>query len=197
MAKGFRKKRSPILALTAPAGIAYTDSQEAETLANSLENHFQLNDIHNPDLDNQHMRVVDRFFINDNNFNDTSPPNYKPSELINYIKKMKIMKAPGRDSVENRHSCTNPQTRERSDVGDLPSSNISTPRPQQPGFRANLSTSHQLLRVVEYVKSRFVENKSTGAVFLDIQTAFDRVWHSGLLYKLIRIDIVPPIEFKS
>ncbi|GFX55587.1 RNA-directed DNA polymerase from mobile element jockey [Trichonephila clavipes] len=53
--------------------------------------------------------------------------------------------------------------------------------PQQHGFRAGLSTSHQLLRVVEYIKSGFQNRKSTGAVFLDIQKAFDRVWHVGLL----------------
>ncbi|GFV59387.1 hypothetical protein TNCV_4633631 [Trichonephila clavipes] len=93
MTKGFRKKRSLILVLTGPAGIAYTDAQKAETLANSLENQFQLNDIINLDLDNQHMRLVDKFFINDNNFDD-SPTNTKPSELINYIKKMKIKKKP-------------------------------------------------------------------------------------------------------
>ncbi|GFX36726.1 hypothetical protein TNCV_1543301 [Trichonephila clavipes] len=49
MAKGFRKKRSPISDLTGPTGIAYTDTQKAERLANSLENQFQLNDIQNPD----------------------------------------------------------------------------------------------------------------------------------------------------
>ncbi|GFW25891.1 RNA-directed DNA polymerase from mobile element jockey [Trichonephila clavipes] len=54
--------------------------------------------------------------------------------------------------------------------------------PQQHGFRANLSTSHQLLRVVEYVKTGFAENKSTEAVFLDLQKVFERVWHAGLLY---------------
>ncbi|GFT04060.1 probable RNA-directed DNA polymerase from transposon X-element [Trichonephila clavipes] len=101
MAKGFRKKRSPISALTGPTGIAYTDTQKAETLANSLENQFQLNDIQNPDSDNQHMRPVDRFFINDNNFVDT-PINTKPSELLTYIKKMKIKKAPGRDQITNK-----------------------------------------------------------------------------------------------
>ncbi|GFV92328.1 RNA-directed DNA polymerase from mobile element jockey [Trichonephila clavipes] len=46
--------------------------------------------------------------------------------------------------------------------------------PQQHGFRANLSTSHQLLRVVEYIKTGFANKKSTGAVFLDIQKAFDK-----------------------
>ncbi|GFV42888.1 hypothetical protein TNCV_2593361 [Trichonephila clavipes] len=36
MAKGFRKKGSSISSLTCPTGIAYTDTQKAETLANSL-----------------------------------------------------------------------------------------------------------------------------------------------------------------
>ncbi|GFU89693.1 RNA-directed DNA polymerase from mobile element jockey [Trichonephila clavipes] len=64
---------------------------------------------------------------------------------------------------------------------------------QQHGFRPQLSTSHQLLRVVEYSKSGFKEKKCTGAVFLDIQKAFDRVWHTGLLYKLIKINSPPQL----
>ncbi|GFV25528.1 RNA-directed DNA polymerase from mobile element jockey [Trichonephila clavipes] len=63
--------------------------------------------------------------------------------------------------------------------------------PQQHGFRVGLSTSHQLLRVVGYIKAGFQNRKSTGAVFLDIQKAFDRVWHVGLLYKLIKINTPP------
>ncbi|GFS93349.1 RNA-directed DNA polymerase from mobile element jockey [Trichonephila clavipes] len=63
--------------------------------------------------------------------------------------------------------------------------------PQQHSFRAGLSTSHHLLRVVEYIKTGFQNRKSTGAVFLDIQKAFDRVWHVGLLYKLIQINTPP------
>ncbi|GFW88418.1 zinc finger MYM-type protein 6 [Trichonephila clavipes] len=64
---------------------------------------------------------------------------------------------------------------------------------QQHGFRPRLSTSHQLLRVVEYIKTVFKDDKYTGAIFLDIQKAFDRVWHVGLLYKLIKINTPPPL----
>ncbi|GFX22191.1 RNA-directed DNA polymerase from mobile element jockey [Trichonephila clavipes] len=46
---------------------------------------------------------------------------------------------------------------------------------QQHAFRANLSTSHQLLHAVEYIKTGFANKKSTGAVFLDVEKAFDRV----------------------
>ncbi|GFQ95699.1 hypothetical protein TNCT_523551 [Trichonephila clavata] len=53
-AKGFRKKRSPISALTGRAGIAYSDTDKAETLADSLENQFQLNNITNITSDNNH-----------------------------------------------------------------------------------------------------------------------------------------------
>ncbi|GFV75968.1 putative RNA-directed DNA polymerase from transposon BS [Trichonephila clavipes] len=52
---------------------------------------------------------------------------------------------------------------------------------QQHGFRPQLSTSHQLLRVVEYAKSGFKEKKCTGAVFLDIQKAFDRALNRRLI----------------
>ncbi|GFS91128.1 probable RNA-directed DNA polymerase from transposon X-element [Trichonephila clavipes] len=46
--------------------------------------------------------------------------------------------------------------------------------PEHHGFRPRLSTSHQLLRLVEYIKDRIDRNQYTAAVFLDIQKAFDR-----------------------
>ncbi|GFS97291.1 RNA-directed DNA polymerase from mobile element jockey [Trichonephila clavipes] len=73
----------------------------------------------------------------------------------------------------------------------LERNNILTP--EQHGFRPRLSTSHQLLRVVEYIKDATDRNQYTAAVFLDIQKAFDRVWHTGLLYKLIKYKIPPPL----
>ncbi|KAL1137894.1 hypothetical protein AAG570_009589 [Ranatra chinensis] len=62
-------------------------------------------------------------------------------------------------------------------------------RPEQCGFRNQHSTSHQLLRVVESITRGFNEHRSTGALFIDIEKAFDRVWHEGLLYKLIKLGI--------
>ncbi|GFT83620.1 probable RNA-directed DNA polymerase from transposon X-element [Trichonephila clavipes] len=64
--------------------------------------------------------------------------------------------------------------------------------PEQHGFRPRLSTTHQLLRVVEYIKDGIDRHQYTAAVFLDIQKAFDRVWHTGLLFKLIMYKIPPP-----
>ncbi|GBO39452.1 RNA-directed DNA polymerase from mobile element jockey [Araneus ventricosus] len=58
--------------------------------------------------------------------------------------------------------------------------------PEQFGFRKNLSTTHQLLRVTEYIQEGLNNKLKTGAVFLDIQKAFDRVWQDGLIHKLIK-----------
>ena len=56
---------------------------------------------------------------------------------------------------------------------------------EQFGFRTGHSTSLQLLRVVNQIKQNFNYKKSTGFLSLDVEKAFDRVWHNGLLYKLI------------
>ncbi|GFU16060.1 RNA-directed DNA polymerase from mobile element jockey [Trichonephila clavipes] len=101
MTKGFKKKRSPISALKGNTGIAYTDEEKAETLANSLESQFQLNNISNPTQDNNHIRLVTRFFNNENNFDD-SPSITKPSEIVQIINNFKIKKAPGREGITNK-----------------------------------------------------------------------------------------------
>ncbi|GFW81460.1 probable RNA-directed DNA polymerase from transposon X-element [Trichonephila clavipes] len=67
--------------------------------------------------------------------------------------------------------------------------------PEQHGFRPRLSTSHQLLRVVEFIKEGNNKDECTAAVFLDIQKAFDRVWHTGLLFKLITYKIPPTLIY--
>ncbi|GFV82572.1 probable RNA-directed DNA polymerase from transposon BS [Trichonephila clavipes] len=65
--------------------------------------------------------------------------------------------------------------------------------PNQYGFTTNLSTLHPLLRLTEHISEGFQKKKSTGAVFLDIQKAFDRVWINGLTFKLISYNIPPPM----
>jgi hypothetical protein len=56
------------------------------------------------------------------------------------------------------------------------------------GFRAAHSASHQLNRVVRHVKNnRNIQPRprSTGMILLDVEKAFDSVWHEALLHKLI------------
>ncbi|GFW27256.1 RNA-directed DNA polymerase from mobile element jockey [Trichonephila clavipes] len=144
-----------------------------------------------------------------------------PSEVLNYIKKAQIRRAPGREGITNKilrnltlpviFQITNiisnifvtghfPESWKHASVIPIlkpgkPRSAADSYRPisllpvlsklaerlilsrlndflatnkilisQQHGFRPQLSTSHQLLRVVEYAKSGF-KKKCTGAVF--------------------------------
>ncbi|GFX51505.1 probable RNA-directed DNA polymerase from transposon X-element [Trichonephila clavipes] len=67
--------------------------------------------------------------------------------------------------------------------------------PNQYGFTNKLSILHLLLNLTEAISEGFQSKKSTGAVFLDIQKAFDRVWLTGLTNKLINYNLPPPFIF--
>lgn len=60
---------------------------------------------------------------------------------------------------------------------------------EQFGFRAKHSSNHQVLRLTEMITKGFNEKRVTAAVFLDVAQAFDRVWHEGLLAKMISMDV--------
>lgn len=60
---------------------------------------------------------------------------------------------------------------------------------QQFGFRQQHSTSHQILRVVNHIKSNWIHRRSTGMVLFDIEKAFDSVWYEGLIFKLNKFDV--------
>ncbi|GBM16645.1 RNA-directed DNA polymerase from mobile element jockey [Araneus ventricosus] len=60
---------------------------------------------------------------------------------------------------------------------------------EQFGFRKKLSTNHQLVRVTELIHDGFEKSETTGALFLDIAKAFDKIWHDGLLLKLMRLGV--------
>jgi hypothetical protein len=55
------------------------------------------------------------------------------------------------------------------------------------GFRARHSTTLQCMRLTDHVTVNF-DKMSTAAVFLDIEKAFDTTWHTGLLYKLSKLE---------
>ncbi|PNF22596.1 hypothetical protein B7P43_G12673 [Cryptotermes secundus] len=56
------------------------------------------------------------------------------------------------------------------------------------GFRARHSTTLQCMRLADHVTLNFNNKMSTAAVFLDIEKAFDTTWHSGLLFKLSKLE---------
>lgn len=58
--------------------------------------------------------------------------------------------------------------------------------PDQFRFRRGHSTTHQLLRVTEYISDSIYNKRYAAAVFLDVAKAFDTVWHSRPIYKLIK-----------
>ncbi|GFX24725.1 RNA-directed DNA polymerase from mobile element jockey [Trichonephila clavipes] len=51
----------------------------------------------------------------------------------------------------------------------------------QHGFRSETSTNHQLLRLTNRVMNGFNSGDTTGG-------AFDRVWHDGLIFKMIKLN---------
>ncbi|GFU03253.1 probable RNA-directed DNA polymerase from transposon X-element [Trichonephila clavipes] len=246
-ARAFRKKATPISALNGPNGVALSDTNKTDLIAKSLESQFQLNNIQNPQKDHIISNIVETYITDHTNNTDPIPPAL-PSEVINYIKKIKIKKSPGRDGVTNKmiknlplltvfkitniinnmfklryfpnawktavvipilKPGKNPKLAEsHRPISLLPilsklAEKIIAARlndylenenilvPEQHGFRPRLSTTHQLLRVVEYIKDGIDRHQYTAAVFLDIQKAFDRVWHTGLLFKLIMYKIPP------
>jgi hypothetical protein len=52
------------------------------------------------------------------------------------------------------------------------------------GFRTRHSTCHQMVRLTNKVSSGFQERSLTGTLLLDIDRAFDTVWHDALIYKI-------------
>jgi hypothetical protein len=63
--------------------------------------------------------------------------------------------------------------------------------PEQFGFRSEHSTINPILEFHTDTTRRANLKEHTLAVFLDIERAFDRVWHDGLVQKLIKIPINP------
>lgn len=59
----------------------------------------------------------------------------------------------------------------------------------QSGFRSNHSTKDHLLRLTQECQQAFNRNMAVGALFIDIEKAFDRVWINGLLFKLLELRV--------
>lgn len=59
---------------------------------------------------------------------------------------------------------------------------------KQFGFRKDHSTVHQIKRVIHIVEQNKAARRSTGVVLLDIEKAFDSIWHDGVIFKLNQLE---------
>ena len=59
---------------------------------------------------------------------------------------------------------------------------------QQSAYRSGICTTDNLLTLTEKATTSFKWKGATGAAFLDVEQAFDSVWHEGILYKQIKIN---------
>lgn len=56
-------------------------------------------------------------------------------------------------------------------------------------FRKQCSTVHQLSRITNFISNNFNIKTSTAMALLDIEKAFDTVWHRGLILKLYKLNL--------
>ena len=59
----------------------------------------------------------------------------------------------------------------------------------QSGFRQNKSTNDHLFRLSQSVMESFKRGEHVVAAFLDVEKAFNNVWHNGLRYKIFMPDL--------
>ena len=57
------------------------------------------------------------------------------------------------------------------------------------GLRHNKSTDDHLFRLSQSVMESFNRREHVVAAFLDVEKAFDNVWHNGLRYKIFMLDL--------
>ena len=59
----------------------------------------------------------------------------------------------------------------------------------QSGFRRAESTDNHLFRLSQSIMESFNRGEHVVAAFLDIEKAFDNVWHNGLRYKIFQLEL--------
>ena len=59
----------------------------------------------------------------------------------------------------------------------------------QSGFRKSKTTNDHLFRLSQTIMESFNRGEHVIAAFLDVEKAFDNVWHNGLRYKIYQLDL--------
>ena len=60
---------------------------------------------------------------------------------------------------------------------------------KQAAYLKGDSTVSQLLYIVHNIRKNWTNNQISHGLFLDVSSAFDKVWHNGLLAKLKQIGV--------
>ncbi|GFT51163.1 probable RNA-directed DNA polymerase from transposon X-element [Trichonephila clavipes] len=192
----------------------------AEVIADSLQEHFEPNHVADREEFDQRIHEEVANFLATPHVQEIEPTT--PTEVLTYVQRIKPKKSPGLDQITNHSWKTavvipilkpdkNPELAQNYRPISLLSCLSKVYEfvllqrlnqhcaaanfiiPQQCGFRPKCSTVHQLLRVTELIHSGFAKHEATGILFLDIAKAFDKIWHDGLLIKLIRLDFPAPL----
>ena len=58
---------------------------------------------------------------------------------------------------------------------------------QQSGFKKHRQTKDNILFLIQKIQENFKRKKKVLSFFFDISQAFDKVWHAGIIYKLIEL----------
>ena len=67
--------------------------------------------------------------------------------------------------------------------------NIGFLNKHQSGLRKGKSTDDHLFRMSQSIMDSFNRGKHVVAAFLDVEKAFDNVWHNGLRFKIFQLDL--------
>ena len=59
----------------------------------------------------------------------------------------------------------------------------------QSGFRKSKSTNDHLFRLSHTIMESFNQGEHVTVAFLDVEKAFNNVWHNGLRYKIYQLDL--------
>lgn len=60
---------------------------------------------------------------------------------------------------------------------------------EQSGFRAKRQTKDNIIHLIQKSVESFNRKKKTCAIFFDIASAFDKVWHDGLIFKMSKLKV--------
>ncbi|GFX03297.1 RNA-directed DNA polymerase from mobile element jockey [Trichonephila clavipes] len=191
-----------------------------EVIADSLQEQFEPNHVTGRKEFAQRTNTEVENFLTTPHVQEIEPT--APTEILAYVQRIKPKKSPGLDQISNHSWKTvtvipilkpdkNPEIAQNYRLISLLSSLSKVYEfvllwrlnqhcaasnfiiPQQCGFCPHCSTVHQLLIVTELIHSGFEKHVATGIFFLDIAKAFDKIWHEGLIIKLIRLDFPAPL----